>query len=64
MLHAFCDTMVDNFSFIDMKSTTTKLVLELKGELHLICCNKDTWELWTQFFDAHSLGDQVNPNTK
>ena len=56
--------MVDKFSSIDMKSTTTKSVLELKGELRLICCNRDTWELWTQFFDAHSSGDLVNPDTE
>ena len=56
--------MVDKFSSIDMKSTTTKSVLELKGELRLICCNRDTWELWTQFFDAHSSGDLTNPDTE
>ena len=56
--------MVDKFSSIDMKSTTTKSVLELKGELRLICCNNDTWELWTQFFNAHSSDDMVNPNIK
>ena len=63
-LQAFCDVMVDKFSSINMKSTTTNSVLELKGELRLICCNRDTWELWTQFFDAHSSGDLVNPDTK
>ena len=63
-LQAFCDAMVDKFSSIDMKSTTTKSVLELKGELRLICCNTDTWELWMQFFDAHSSGDLVNPDTE
>ena len=41
-VQAFCDAMVDKFSSIDMKSTTTKSVLELKGELRLICCNRDT----------------------
>ena len=56
--------MVDKVSSIDMKSTTTKSVLELKGELRLICCNRDTWELWTQFFDAHSSGNLVNPETE
>ena len=39
--------MVDKFSSIDMKSTSTKSVMELKGELRLICCNNDTWDLWT-----------------
>ena len=64
LLQAFCDAMVDKFSSIDMKSTTTKSVLELKGELRLICCNADTWDLWTQFFDKHSSGDIVNPDTE
>ena len=63
-LQAFCDAMFDKFSSIDMKSTTTKSVLELKGELRLICCNRDTWELWTQFFDAHSSNDLVNLDTE
>ena len=56
--------MVDKFSSIDMKSTTTKSVLELKGELRLICCAQDTWNMWTTFFDAHSAGDIVNPETE
>jgi hypothetical protein len=56
--------MVDKFSSIDMKSTTTKSVLELKGELRLICCSQDTWDMWTTFFDAHSAGDIVNPETE
>ena len=56
--------MVDKFSSIDMKSTTTKSVLELKGELRLICCSKDTWDMWTAFFDAHSAGDIINPETE
>ena len=56
--------MVDKFSSIDMKSTTTKSVLELKGELRLICCNNSTWDLWTQFFDKHSSGDLINPETE
>ena len=64
MLQAFCDAMVDKFTSIDMKSTSTKSVLELKGELRLICCNRETWDLWTQFFDAHSSGDVVNPDTE
>ena len=63
LVQAFCQAMVDKFSSIDMKSTTTKSVLELKGELKLICCNIDTWDLWTQFFDAHSSGDLINPET-
>ena len=63
-MQAFCDAMVDKFSSIDMKSTSTKSVLELKGELRLICCNRETWDLWTQFFDAHSAGDLVNPDTE
>ena len=62
-VQAFCQAMVDKFSSIDMKSTNTKSVLELKGELRLICCNIDTWDLWTQFFDAHSSGDLINPET-
>ena len=56
--------MVDKFSSIDLKSTTTKFVLELKGEVRLICCNNSIWELWTQFFDRHSSRDLVNPDTK
>ena len=56
--------MVDKFSSIDMKSTSTKSVLELKGELRLICCDNDTWELWTRVFDLHSSGDLVNPDTE
>ena len=63
-MQAFCDAMVDKFSSIDMKSTSTKSVLELKGELRLICCTADTWDLWTQFFDAHTSGDLVNPDTE
>ena len=47
-----------------MKSTTTKSVLELKGELRLICCSQDTWDMWTTFFDAHSAGEIVNPDTE
>ena len=62
-MQAFCQAMVDKFSSIDMKSTTTKSVLELKGELKLICCNIDTWDLWTQFFDAYNSGDLINPET-
>ena len=31
-----CDETVDKFSFTDMKSTTTKSIIELKGELRLI----------------------------
>ena len=62
-VQAFCQAMVDKFSSIDMKSTTTKSVLELEGELKLICCNIDTWDLWTQYFDAHSSGDLINPET-
>ena len=54
--------MVDKFSSIDMRSTGTKSILELKGELRLIRCNNDTWDLWTQFFDLHSSGDLVNPD--
>ena len=64
LVQAFCDAMVDKFSSIDMKSTTTKSVLELKGELRLICCSKETWDMWTTFFDAHSAGDIVNPDTE
>ena len=60
----FCNAMVDKFSSIDMKSTTTKSVLELKGELRLICCSEGTWETWTTFFDSHSAGDLVNPETE
>ena len=56
--------MVDKFSSIDMKSTTTKSVLELKGELRLICCTQATWDMWTTFFDAHSAGDIINPETE
>jgi hypothetical protein len=63
-LQAFCDAMVDKFSSIDMKSTSTKTVLELKGELRLICSTADTWELWTQFFDVHTSGDLIDPNTE
>lgn len=53
--------MVDKFSSIDMKSTTTKSVLELKEELILICFAEETWEMWTTFFDAHNAGNIVNP---
>ena len=63
-VQAFCQAMVDKFSSIDMKSTSTKSVLELKGELRLICCDNDTWELWTRVFDLHSSGDLVNPDTE
>jgi hypothetical protein len=63
-LQAFCDAMVDKFSSIDMKSTSTKTVLELKGELRLICSTADTWELWTQFSDVHTSGDLTDPNTE
>jgi hypothetical protein len=56
--------MVDKVSSIDMKSITTKFVLEPMGELRLICCNRDTWKLYTQFFDAHNSGDLVNPDTE
>jgi hypothetical protein len=56
--------MVDKFSSIDMKSTSTKTVLELKGELRLICCSIDTWDTWVKFFDAHSSATLVNPDTE
>lgn len=56
--------MVDKFSSIDMKSTAVKKVLELKGELRLICCDKETWTIWVQFFDAHTNGELINPDTE
>lgn len=56
--------MKNKFFSIDMKYTTTKLVLELKGELRLICYAKQTWEVWTTFFDTHNEGDIVNPKPK
>lgn len=62
--HAFCDVVVDKVSSIDMKSSTTKLVLELKAELKLICYSNETREMWTNYFDAHNAGDIVNPITE
>ena len=46
-----------------MKSTTTKLVLELKEELRLICCTKiDIGDVDNIFLCTHA-GDMVNPET-
>lgn len=41
-LQSLCDVMVNKFYSIDMKSTTTKLILKLKRKLHLICYAKET----------------------
>ena len=47
-----------------MKTGGKKPVEELKGELKLITASEETWAIWTRVFDAHNIGDIVNPNSE
>lgn len=52
------------FSSIDMKTSATKMVMELKGELKLITFTDATWDLWCRVFNSHDNGNIVNLETK
>lgn len=47
-----------------MKTSATKTVMELKGELKLITSTDRTWNMWCRVFDSHNNGDIVNPETE
>ena len=47
-----------------MKTSATKTVMELKGELKLITSSDSTWEMWCRVFDSHNVGNIVNPETE
>ena len=47
-----------------MKTSATKTVVELKGELKLITSTDTTWDMWCRVFDCHNIGDIVNPETE
>lgn len=46
-----------------MKTSATKMVMELKGELKLITSIDATWNLWYHVFVNHNNDDIVNPQT-
>ena len=47
-----------------MKTSATKTVMELKGELKLITSADSTWEMWCRVFDSHNVGNIVNLETE
>lgn len=47
-----------------MKTSATKTVTELKGEMKLITSSDTTWDMWCRVFDCHNIGDIVNPDTE
>ena len=59
-VHASCVAIVDMFSSINMTSTTTKSVSKLEGEIMLISCSNETWEMWPTLCDAHNAKNLVN----
>ena len=63
-LQTFCDAIVAKFSSIDMKTSATKTVMELKGELKLITSDDSTWDLWCRVFDSHNNGDLIDVETE
>jgi hypothetical protein len=59
-VNASCVAIANMFSSINMTSTTTKSMFELEGEIILISCSNETWEMWTTLCDAHNEGNLVN----
>ena len=63
-LQRFCDSIVIIFLSIDIKTSTTKTIMELIWELKLITSINPTWAMCCWIFDFHNNNNIVNPKTK